>query len=634
MRMVPGISLGAGETSWQGNNLYLRGFTTRNDMFLDGQRDYGYYYRDPFDTQSVEVLKGPSSILFGRGATGGTINQVSKLPGPEAWLSGTGVVNSADMRRITMDWNAPAPALGTGTAFRLNALAHHSQTADRDVARSDRWGIAPSLALGLGTPSRLWLSYLHQTTQDVPDYGIPWFAGRPADVDRRNFYGFASDRLDTNVNLVSARLEHDFGATFTLSSQLRYSHDTRSFRLTEAAIPAGTPANTPLADITVKRNEFQGFSTDVFLQNQTDLISRFTTGALSHALVSGFEVGRESPQPTYITNVGVPGTNLADPLPQIYSVAQSYMRLTADTVAKTVGLYALDTISLGGHWQIMGGVRWDRFQAHYTSTGYSPTGATLVNTDVEHTDQAFSYRGALVYTVGARGSLYASVGTSFNPSAEGIESMISSGRAVAQANLDLDPEKSRSYELGTKWNFLEGRLLLTGALFRLEKLNARVPDPSTPGFNILGGDQRVHGAETELVGHIHDAWEVHASYTFLDSKITRSAPGGPVLGAPLTLTPRNSSTLWLDYRAAAPLQFGIGAVQTSSRLGQNTASSYEVAPGYVVLSAMGRYAFSANGEVQLNLDNLTDKRYMDQLHPFHVIPGEGFKAQLTLTIKY
>jgi catecholate siderophore receptor len=633
LRTVPGISLGAGEYSYQGNNLILRGFTTRDDMFVDGQRDYGYYYRDPFDSQDIEVLKGPSSILFGRGSTGGVIDGVSKFPTLTPLLAGTGTVSSSDVRRATLDLGSPVPALGAGDAFRLNLMADHSAVADRATTQSDRWGVAPSLALGLGTPTRVLVSYYHQTENDVPDYGIPWFNNRPAPVDRSNFYGFSGDYLDTDVNLVSARFEHDFGPSMTLSSQARYSRDTRDFRLTEAIVPSGTPASTPIQNITVSRNEFQGYSTDTFYQDQTELTARFATGVLSLALVTGIEVGRESPEPTYITNAGVPGTNLADPTAQNYSDLQSYPRLKADTVANTVGIYGLDTVEFGRHWQLMGGIRWDRFDAHYDSTGYSPTGTVAANTHLDHLDQAFSYRGAIVYTPSRSGSIYVSTGTSFDPSAEGIESLISSGRTLAQANINLAPEKNRAYELGSKWS-LPGGLLLTGALFRIEQYNTRVPDPTEPGFNTLGGDERVDGAEIAAVGRLTSAWSLRASYTYMDSKVIRSTPGGPLLGAPLTITPRNSSAVWIEYQLTTPLEIGAGALQMSSRLGQDTAASYEVAPGYVIFNAMAKYQFSTQTTLQLNVDNLTNRYYIDQLHPFHVIPGEGCMAQLALYVHY
>lgn len=631
LRYVPGISLGAGETSYQGNSANLRGFTTRDDMFLDGQRDYGYYYRDPFNDQELQVLKGPSSILFGRGSTGGVVNEVSKSPTLAPFLAAAVALGTSNRRRATLDIDSPLPVLGAGAAARLNAMGERTKVADRHGARDRRWGVAPSLALGLGTPTRLEVSYFHQTNDDVPDYGIPWLDGRPAPVDRANFYGFPSDYLDTDVNVLTARLEHDVAPDLQIRSQARYSRDTRRFRITEAVIPAGTPAATPVAAITVNRNEFEGYSTDTFLEDQTDVIARFDTGGVSHSLVGGAELGRESPEPTYITNVGVPGTNLAHPGAQIYSAAQSYIRLEADTVARTAGLYVLDTAQIARQWQIMAGVRWDRFDATYTSAGFSAAGAPISNTAVDHIDKAFSYRGALAYKPRPSGSIYLAFGTSFDPSAEGIESLISSGRKVAQANLDLDPEKNRSYELGTKWDLDGSRIEVTGALFRLEKYNARVPDPDNPGFNVLGGDERVDGLEADLAVHLTRAWLVRASYTYLDSQVIRSVPGGPLLGAPLTITPRNSSSVWTEYQLAGPLEFGIGALQTSSRLGQNTAASYEVAPGYVILNALMKYQVSPHVLVQLNVDNLTNRYYWDQLHAFHAIPGEGAVAQLTVT---
>jgi len=619
--------------SFQGNNIILRGFTTRDDMFVDGQRDYGYYYRDPFDTEEVEVLKGPSSTLFGRGSTGGVINQVMKTPTLDPFISATGTLSTAEVRRATVDMDSPIAAFGTGAAVRLNFMVDHSEVAERNTGQSNRWGAAPSLAFGLGTPTRVIMSYLHQTDNDIPDYGIPWFDGRPAPVARSNYYGFGSDYLKTDVNVATVRLEHDINSSLEISTQARYSHDTRDFRYTEAAVPAGTPATTPVAAITVSRNEFQGFSTDTFMQDQTDLTAHFATAGMTHALVTGIEFGRESSEPTYDTNVGVPTTNLANPQDMGYSVTQSYTRLTAKTVAKAVGLYALDTVDLSKQWQVMGGVRWDRFDAQYDSTGYTAMGAVAAITDIHHVDKGFSYRGALILKPTKHGSIYASFGTSFDPSAEGIESLISSGRSVGQANLNLGPEKSRSYEMGSKWDLAGGRILVTGAIFRLEMNNVRVPDPNTPGFNILGGDQRVDGAEVEAVGHLTDAWKLRAGYTYLDSETVRSTPGGPVQGAPLTITPRNSATLFTEYRIIAPLEVSVGALAVSSRLGQNTAARFESAPGYATFDAMARYELSPRIQLQLNINNLANRYYLEQLHPFHVIPGEGRVAQLTFTVK-
>ena len=635
LRMVPGITLGAGESSWQGNNPYLRGFPTKDDMYVDGERDFGYYYRDPFDDDRVEVLEGPSSILFGQGSTGGVINQVSKSPALAPLLEGTAALGTDDLQRATLDFDTPLAQLGTGAAFRLNLMGDHHDVADRDVVHGDRWGAAPSLALGLGTPNRLDVSYFHQTAHDVPDLGIPWLNGRPAPVSRSNFYGFPSDYLDTDVNMVTARFEHDLSQSMTLSSQLRYSSDSREFRETEGDVPKGTPPSTPVAAITVDRNAFPGFQgsgTSRFLDDQTGLTTRISTGAVTHAIVTGFELTREQSRAAFLNVVGVPSTSLAHPTVQPYSFAERYVALTTDTDVKTAAVYGLDTLQWG-NWQIMVGGREDLFDAPYSSAHYSSTGLVTARTVADQVNRIFSYRGTIVYKAARNGSIYALTGTSFDPSAEGVVSLVSSGRGLAQANLNADPEETRTYELGSKWRFADSRLLVTGALFRTETFNARVPNPDDPAFNIVGGDQRVDGGQVEAKGSITRALDVDASYTYLDSKVIRTTPGGPLPGAPLTNAPRNSSSLWLDYRVTRPLQVGLGALQASSQLGQDTAASYLVAPGYVIWNAMAKYTVSRRFVVQLNLDNLTDRNYTEEVHPFHVVPGEGFVALLSVTVR-
>ena len=249
LRNVAGISLAAGEGGAQGDNLTIRGFSGRNDIFLDGMRDFGSYYRDPFNYESVDVLQGPSSMAFGRGSTGGAVNQETKAPEAGKFISGSLQFGSDLTRRITADINEP---LGQTSAFRLNVMGHDSQVADRDVAENRRFGLAPSLAFGLGTTTRLTLSYYHQQADDTPDYGIPWLFNGPAPVERSNYYGFREgNHLRTDVDIATARVEHDFGSTVTLRNQVRFGHYKRNALITEPRI-AGTPdLDTPLEDIAV-----------------------------------------------------------------------------------------------------------------------------------------------------------------------------------------------------------------------------------------------------------------------------------------------------------------------------------------------------------------------------------------------
>ena len=222
LRNVSGISLGAGENASQGDNLTLRGFSARSDIYLDGMRDFGSYYRDPFYLEQIQVLKGPSSILFGRGSTGGVIEQDSKQAGLTPFTNGSVAFGTDFTKRVTADVNQPLGLLGSGAAFRINLMAHDSNVAGRDTTENSRFGLAPTLSLGLGTDTRAYFSFIHQTEYDVPDYGMPiLFQGTagaprqvaqavPESVGRSNFYGFAeNDYLRTNVDVATGKIEHD-----------------------------------------------------------------------------------------------------------------------------------------------------------------------------------------------------------------------------------------------------------------------------------------------------------------------------------------------------------------------------------------------------------------------------------------
>jgi catecholate siderophore receptor len=243
-----------------------------------------------------------------------------------------------------------------------------------------------------------------------------------------------------------------------------------------------------------------------------------------------------------------------------------------------------------------------------------------------------SYRAALVYKPETNGSLYLDYGTSFNPSAETL-SFIVSARAFGISNAFLAPERNQTVELGTKWDILNNNLSLTGALFRLEKLNARVPDPNNPGFNMLEGTQRVDGFTLQATGHLTEEWQLTAGYTYLDSHVVKSAPGAAPAGSPLTNTPKNAFTFFTEYRLAARFEIGGGGQYGSSRLAQNVPPIKRV-PEYWTFDAMAKYDLTDKMSLQLNVNNIFDKYYYDQLHPFHVVPGAGRVALLTLNFKF
>src|SRR5581483_3120251 len=232
-RNIPTITIGAGEFKSLGTSPTIRGFVARTDMFIDGQRDIGDYYRDTFDFEQVQVLEGPASTLFGRGSTGGVINQVTKKPQLAGFVSGNLIVGTDLTRRVTVDVNQELPELGPGAAFRIDAMGHEADVTGRDVVEQSRYGFAPSLSLGLGTPTRLTLAYLHESADDVPDYGIPYLGSQVAAEPRQNFYGFKSDYLNTGTDIVTLTVEHDFMEGVNITNKLRYAAYSQNFRFTE-----------------------------------------------------------------------------------------------------------------------------------------------------------------------------------------------------------------------------------------------------------------------------------------------------------------------------------------------------------------------------------------------------------------
>ncbi len=553
LRNVAGISLAAGEGGAQGDNLTIRGFTARNDLFIDGMRDFGSYYRDPFNVQEVAVLQGPSSVTFGRGSTGGVVNQASKTPGMDGAISGSLQLGTDLTRRLTLDINEPLPKLGSGAAFRLNLMGNLNDISERDVAENRRFGIAPSLALGLGTPTRWNFSYFHQTADDIPDYGIPWLFNGPAPVNRTNYYGFADGNyLRTYDDIGNAKVEHDFNQNFTIRDQVRYANYVRDVLITEPQIVTPTLA-TPLNAMTVNRHEIGVNSTESYLDEQLDIEAKVRTGFIQHSFIAGVEAGRETSDPTRPTWTNVPTTSLLNPDPDQQLSGTETITSRVTTTSLTAAAYALDTMHLGAHWDVTGGIRWDRFSTDYKQT---VTPATAFH----RVDEMPSWRTALTYKPVAFGSIYFAAGTSFNPSAESL--------SLSASTANLPPEKNKTYEFGSKWDVMHSRLSLRAAIFRTEKINAREPDPDNPLVSVLAGNQRVNGAEVGVQGRLMSRWEIMTSYAYLDGKEVSSNYYPAAIGATLANVPRNTFNIWNTVRLPWRFEGGAGANYVSSQNGQ------------------------------------------------------------------
>ena len=662
LRNAPGISLAAGEGGSQGDNLTLRGFTARNDIFLDGMRDFGSYYRDPFNYEAVEVLEGPSSVTFGRGSTGGVINQESKLPELHPFVVAEGDLGTDVTRRFTVDINQPLPKLGTGAAARLNVMAHDANVAERDVTENKRFGIAPELALGLGTPNRLRASYFHFNENDIPDYGIPWFFNHPAQVARHNYYGFRDGNyLDTNVNMGTVKVEHDIDGWATLRNSIRYANNERNARITEPQVNNATAGmitpTTPLDQVSVNRNQISVYSNESFLWDQLDATIHATTFGIRHVAVIGAEGGRETSDPkrptfNYVNAAGqtvnsVPTANLLRPnTDQLFS-GTSAPSSDVHATSTSYGIYLLDTMQFGRHWEFTGGARFDRFNTDEKSISYPTPKQSAIDGSVTQgpptityplrLDRKPSWRAALVYKPRDNGSIYFDYGTSWNPSAETL-SLTVGPNGTGTAN--LAPEFNRSYEVGSKWDFNQSRLSLRADLFRTTKDNAREASPTNSLLYVLAGTQRVDGAEFAVTGRINSQWRVLSSYTYMHSEVVDSQYYPLSVGYKLANVPDNLFNLWTTYQPTSRWVMGLGGNFVDSRTASSTVpldpttGMVKQVPSYWIFNAMGSYSLGEHVSLQANIFNLANRNYIDEIHPAHIVPGAGTSGLFGLNFKF
>ena len=622
LRNVPGLTIVAGEGgNPAGDNLTLRGFSARNDVFVDGARDLGPQSRDPFNLEQVEVVKGPASSFNGRGSTGGTINLVSKTPRLDPSFGGTLNFGVDRTRRITTDSNLPLKRLGFGehTALRLNTMWHESGVAGRNVVENQRWGIAPSLGLGIGTTRRLTLSYAKTKQDNISDYGIPWvpatnnvlsaYRDKPAPVPRESFYGFKNRDFERlNSDLATVKFERDFDDNLTLRNQLRYGRATRD--------SMATPPRFASNDSTVINREMRSWITeDQIWDNQTDLRTNFLIGKISHSLVTGAALSRESNLRKTRTAPNSQ-TTLLNPNPNdTYIGVITVSPIVGDLTANSQALYVLDTAKLGEKFDLNGSLRWDRFDAD----GVSTTGAP-----VSRVDKMISWRAGGVFKPKPQGSVYAAYGTSLNPSLEGL--------SYNTANTAIEPEKTYTAEVGSKWDFFGERLHLSGAIFRVDKTNARTPGvlPDDPP-QVLQGTQRVDGIELGASGTITRRWTVLAGYSLLDSKIVKSNTPAEV-GKRLQNTPRNSFNVWMTYQFFGKLTIGGGPRFVGKRYGNNANTRF--VDSYWTLEGMASYPINNHLDLRLNLYNLNNAYYFDRLGGGHVVPGAARTANLSLGFRF
>ena len=651
LRNVPGLTLGAAEGSSIGNNINLNGFSARTDVFLDGVRDRGQYFRDTFALDSIEVLMGPSSMLFGRGSTGGVLNQVSKKPRLNALTEASVGISSTGLLRSTVDVNRK---LSDTSAMRVAAMAQKGAASTREQTDVRDYGIAPSLKLGIGTPTQITLSALLQHNRDMADYGIPPLNGAPAPVDRRRSYGYTDDRTVQDIASFGATVEHRLSPTSSLRNVLQYNQvTTDAIETAPQAIgttgAAGFTALTPAATsalglglLSVRLQSHDRRIRDTSLFNQTEFSTRLRTGSLAHSLLAGLELGRDTYNNQNTARVGscngvalnaavsttgyVACVPLINPPPTVSPAnAPTVNTNLALGSANTLGMYVNDTIQIEPRLKLVGGLRYDRYQAAISNSinaGNLPGNTTLARAD--QTVSFTSVRLGAIWQPDAAQSYYASTSTSFNPS---LEQLVST-TGISQP---LPPQQNRAYEVGGKWELDDGALAINAAVFRIDQTNSR--SQNSDGSYSPTGTVRVTGGRLGATGRVSRQLQVFGGYTLLQARIVDAVAVGTQGRVPLN-TPRDSLTVWAAYALTPQWELGLGVAALSARWANNT-NTVQV-PSYARWDASLTYR-QPRYDVRLNLFNLSNATYYDALIQSdggRAVPGSGRSALLSMNYRF
>ncbi len=663
LRNSPGVgTFFAGENgnTNTGDTVYMRGFDTSSNIFVDGVRDLGSISRDVFNTEQVEVVKGPAGTDNGRSAPTGAINMVSKQATLQDATSATVSAGSDGQKRATADWNQ---TLGGSAALRLNALWQDSDVAGRDHVNNKRWGIAPSLGFGLGTDTRYHLNLLYVKQDNIPDGFVPtiglpgWtpqpglqqLAGHP--VDPENFYGTRDDHDDVTAKMATFRFEHDFSDSLKLTNVARWGQTEQDYLLT-AFMSTGGTADDPQAG-NIKWTDIDDLSSytlarsnttfkvqeNRILTDQLNLRADFATGSVQHNLSTGLELTREEQQTRGIASTGArppaslyaPDWNDTGDLAWARSGAGSHGR------TDTASLYAFDTLTFGDSFLLTAGLRVDRYKTEYRSTAVcggtgrgavdcagQPTGSIVETANTEARDTLLNWKLGAVYKANDAVSLYANYALSQQP--PGGANFQLSDAAGGANSVNADPQKARTVEVGSKWSFLDDALALNLALFRTDvtnEINSQVLDDN--GNPTQTGEKKVQGVELSAVGRITENWSVSAGYTHMDTEVVEG-PNVASDGTPnLTYTPDEAFTGWTSYTLPFGLTVG-GGVRYSGRMHRGTDGAVGTpafTKSYTVYDAVASYAVNEHLVLRLNAYNLFDKQYVAAINKsgYRYTPG-------------
>lgn len=626
VQYVPGVQAAQGE----GNRdaLVFRGNATTGDFFLDGLRDDVQTYRDIYNTDRIEVLKGPNGMAFGRGGAGGAINRVSKQAGWDPIHELTASYGAYDYKRISGDFGQ---ALTDEVAFRLNAVYEDSGSY-RDGVDIERYGFTPTVTIRPDESTKIVLSAEYFDDKRTADRGVPSQtsrAGATANLGNRpyrigdedTFFGNASlSPTETETVAFNASIEHAFDNGVAVKNSTRYAYYDKYYQNVFARGPvslAGTVQLGAYRDETKREN----------LINQTDVTYTLKTGSVSHQLLAGAEFAVQDTDNNRTTpfagSENVPGTFSASN-PTVSGLSFNNVTRKQESSVTVAGFYVQDQIIFSPQWQAIVGLRHDNFDTDYTNL--------LNNSNINVSDNLLSPRAGLIFKPVEPVSLYANYSVSYVPRAG--DQLTS----LTVTNATFKPEKFINYEVGAKWD-IHPNLAFTAAVYKLERENVQVADPSNPAQQIIVDGQETKGIELGLSGNITDKWSIFGGVAFQDGEITKqqgAGTGAVLKGAELAQTPDRTLSLWNKYEINDMWAVALGVVSTSERYAAlPTATTSTIMPGYTRYDAAVFGKFSEKLRLQLNIENITNKEYALFSHTNNnITPGSPITGRATLIYSF
>ncbi|MBF7070835.1 TonB-dependent siderophore receptor [Aliarcobacter butzleri] len=619
LRNTPGITLNLGENGNTNakDNINMRGFDVQGSIFKDGVRDLSNAVKDMYNTEAVEVTKGAVGSDNGRGVSSGYINQVSKTAKNVDEASGTAGYSTAKNARLTADLNK---SLSETSGIRLNVLKQKGDVAGRDEVEIDRTGIATSVAFGIGTATRTTINYEHTEQDDVPDGGIPTVGlnGGAKKVDTSKFYGSSDDFEESKSDTFTIKFEQDISDNTMFTNTARYAKTSQEMLLT-------SPFNYSTTNSTVDRRMHARWQENEILTNQLNLTTEIQTGILLHKISTGIELTKENQLTKNYVSQAAQVTSLYNPT-NISWNDLSFSGQKSDGETTTVGAYLFDSINIGEKFILTGGGRFDRYD-----TTNDIVSNTLVASTLEDDGHLNSYKAGLVYKPLDNGSVYISRATTQLP--PGGANFTLSATTTNANNPDMEPQKSVTDEIGTKWDLLDNRLSITTAIYKTVVENETMTE--SDGTTSQNGEKEVKGIELGIVGDITDKWSMSAGFAKMDTEYTNSTSTSE--GLSLRFAPEHTATLWTTYKFTPAFNLGAGARYVGSQdVKTSTTSTTPKIDSYVVYDVMASYKYNKNITYQLNVYNLTDEEYVANMNNSgrRYTPGASRSGLFSLNYKF